>query len=101
MAIYETDKMEFRHADDANIPIDIWLTPPNEDCDKWTLRAANYMPRRGYMLPEAYKQTADTREELELLVKTYVLPLYEVALSEIKKIISGESNHLYYWQPKS
>lgn len=99
MAVYESsDKMDFRRADDANVPVDIWLLPPDEDCARWTLKAANYMPRKGHLHPDGYEQTADTREELAALVAAHVLPLYRIAVAQIEAIAAGDADHLYYWQ---
>lgn len=99
MAVFDSlDHMAFCNADDANVPVDIWLLPPDEYYDRWTLKAANYMPRKGHLHPDGYKQTADTREELVVLLTAHVLPLYRIAVSQIEAIASGDADHLYYWQ---
>lgn len=95
MAVTEME-MLFAEADDANIPVDIWL---ELDGERWVLRASNYMPRKGYVHDGAYRAEADTREELVALLEQHVLPLYRTAVSQLEDVCrtSGEG-HLYYWQ---
>lgn len=86
-------------ADSANIPVDIWLDAPPEPGDRWTLRASNYMPRRGRVHAGAYLVTADNREVLVALVQQYITPLYEAAVNTLKKMEPDEDGCvcLYYW----
>jgi hypothetical protein len=78
--------------DDANVPVNIRISEPDEDNDKWVLSADNYMPRRARIAPEAYSVEADTREELVLLVQENIVPLYEAALLNLRS-----ESKLYYW----
>jgi hypothetical protein len=77
---------------DANVPVNIRISEPDEDNDKWVLSADNYMPRRARIAPEAYSVEADTREELVLLVQESIVPLYEAALLNLRS-----ESKLYYW----
>jgi hypothetical protein len=92
------DRMSFDSADDANIPVDIWLHAPDEECPSWRLLAANYMPRKGCLHPHGYEVRADNREELNAIVRDKILPLYRVATAQLEAIANGEADHLYYWQ---
>lgn len=90
---------QIEFADSANIPVDIWLDPPAEPGEPWTLRASNYMPRRGRVEDGAYRVTADARETLVALVQQYITPLYEAAVNTLKKMEPDEDGCvcLYYW----
>lgn len=96
MAIEERGECSFSGADDANIPVDIWLC--NED-GAWKLTASNYMPRKGRIATEVYEATAPTREELAILVRERIVPLYRNALAALQAIGDGTLDHLYYWTP--
>lgn len=98
----EIGDMEFSSADNANIPVDIWLEQENEGPykGKWSLSAANYMPRKAAVGDEAYKAIADTREELVALIKEHIVPLYERAMSHLQSMINGSGKSLYYWDER-
>lgn len=101
MSVFESpDHMAFSSADDANVPVDIWLHAPDEERDKWQLTASNYMPRKGRLHPHGYSQTADSREELVALLTAHVLPLYRIAVAKIEGIVAGTEDHIYYWNDK-
>jgi hypothetical protein len=84
--------LSFESISDANVPVNIRISEPDEDNDKWVLSADNYMPRRARIAPEAYSVEADTREELVLLVQESIVPLYEAALLNLRS-----ESKLYYW----
>lgn len=88
---FETD------ANDMNVPVNIFIDMSDQFADehpgKWELHAANYMPRKERAHQSAYQYAADSRQELVELVRKYVVPLYEVALAELK-----EFGTLYYWE---
>ncbi len=90
------DRMEFSSADDANIPVDIWLTKEADE-PRWVLRASNYMPRKECLHPHGYHAESESREELADLIMAHVMPLYETAVRQLKAIASGEADSLYYW----
>jgi len=117
----------FDSADDSNIPVDIWLTKAEpedveddiddfeeEDAregglydeseahkpdpsDLWTLKAANYCPRKGEAYGGAFRAVG-TREELTLIIKTRIIPLYQTALKVLEGMVAGTEENLYYWQ---
>ena len=91
-------------ADDANIPVDIWLskTGPGggEDGDdwdgEWHLYADNYMPRKGCLSGEGiYHATSRDRAVLVKLVQDYWLPLYKKAVHKLSNF--EVETRLYYW----
>lgn len=95
--VEETGEISFEEADDANIPVDIWLEQDLET-NKWKLWANNYMPRKARLSGEAsYEALADTREELEDIIKKKIIPLYEVALQKLQAICKRKADNLYYW----
>jgi hypothetical protein len=96
--------MEPSEFDGANVPVDIWMDELTEDDERYKegfrfqLRARNYMPRKGYVEENACDILSDNRKELEELIKSYFIPLYQTAFNKLHKIISGEANCLYYWK---
>lgn len=89
-------EMGFEEANEMNVPVCIFISEPECDGCAWFLTANNYMPRKNYIAEEGYKYVADTRLELEELVRKYVVPIYEAALNRLK-----ERGDLYYWERKS
>jgi len=103
--VEESGECEFQYADDANIPVGIFLSEMDDsdrdDCPpdhKWQLNADNFMPRKG-LGEGAYRVTAPTREALVEVVRRYILPLYEVAMANLTAMIAGTNDKLYYWRP--
>lgn len=88
----EFSECSFESMNDANVPVNIRISEPDEENNKWVLSADNYMPRRARIAVDAYSVEADTREELELLVQERIVPLYEAALLNLRS-----KNELYYW----
>jgi hypothetical protein len=114
--IFEVGELSIKYANDANIPVDIWLKKlddKNEQAEKypwnerpeeaqsctWCLQADNYMPRRSGLGGEnSYLIFADTLEELQELVRKHILPLYQTAINILTNMASGnEPCKLYYW----
>lgn len=106
----------FDSADDANIPVDIWLRPIEKEYQRveeiygeddsppvrftptWELKASNYMPRRAAVEEgEAFYAVADNREELIDIVKNTIIPIYKKALVKLERICEGTEDNLYYW----
>ena len=99
-------ELQFDDADNANIPVDIWLVPVTEDDSipgglnfepKFVLRAANYCPRKCNVYDSAYEVYADNREELVNLLNKHVIPLYKTALNILNEMADGTNDGLYYW----
>ena len=83
---------------EMNIPVNVRINPPNGDCNKWRLNAANFCPRlyddgRCGGQYGAYHVEADTREILVALVQQFIVPRYDIALNELKT-----TGALYYWE---
>jgi hypothetical protein len=114
--IEETGELRIADANDANVPVDIWLRSPGkwklEGCfdydgeqdtsNLWLLTANNYMPRKarlGNPVKWCY-EVWGTEAELRELVKKHVLPLYVAAVEVLQGIADGKENHdhLYYWE---
>lgn len=103
--IEQTGECEIDEADNANIPVNIFLREVEDDDEeangkKWQLVADNFMPRKGRCSGSAYNVYADTKEELQELVKRHVLPLYQNAIRLLEGIINGTNDGLYYWTEK-
>ncbi len=98
----EYGELEFSTADDANIPVSIFLSEIEDDDEnenanhKWKLTADNYMPRKGRASDTAYEATAPTREALVEVIKKYILPLYQTAIANLNAMIEGTNGSLYY-----
>jgi hypothetical protein len=101
-------EMDFDDADDANIPVNVFLRPldPAEDEedgiekeDGWVLLADNFMPRKLEGFSESYKFYSKDREVLVHMVQKHWRPLYEIALELLKLEPAEEdkSASFYYW----
>jgi len=94
-------------ADHANVPVDIWLSPPEGDHpEEWELSADNYMPRKGCLSGSRCRGSAwpyiarsKSREVLVGLVRSHWLPLFVTATEIIRDMEQDEdgSAALYYW----
>lgn len=98
---HETGEISFNDADDMNIPVDIWL---DKDGDLFTLRAGNYMPRKGLVVECSYEAKSPNLKDLQTIIKDKILPLYENAKVKLSKMVeastdevSQDSLNLYYW----
>lgn len=79
--------------DSANIPVNCFINPPDDENEKWRWVADNFMPRKGRCSESAYEIQANSKEELIEVVKHYVSPLYKVALENLET--TGKN---YYWE---
>lgn len=103
--IEDRGELEIDAFDDANVPVDIWLTKLDLDSDDeevaegftHVLRIGNYMPRKARVEGGSCEIFADNKEELQALVKDKVLPIYNKAIAKINGIIDGSNISLYYW----
>lgn len=91
----DTGELELAGADDANVPVNCFLSAPDADSPKWRWGADNFMPRKGRASESAYSIEADTKEAVLEAVQKYVVPLYEAALGNLRT--HGEN---YYWEAK-
>ena len=87
-----TGNIGIEECDDMNIPVNCFISEPNEDSQKWIWQADNFMPRKAMIDSCKYEIEADTKEHIIAAVNKYVVPLYANALEKLKT--SGE---LYYW----
>jgi hypothetical protein len=101
-------EISVEEADEANIPVDIWLDKVDEEAREenpelltWELHANNYMPRKGRLSGEqAYRLTSDDRAVLVALVKKHWLPLYKTAVAKLEAFDKPDAegvSELYYW----
>ena len=79
---------------DANVPVICFLCEPDGENRMWTWTARNFMPRKE-RCGSSWKLEADTKEEIMQALQKHVIPLYEAALSNLKK--HGEN---YCWEGK-
>jgi len=92
--------------DDANIPVNLFIIKVTEDTKlpkampdaKFYLSFGNFMPRKGLDDESDNKYFARTKEALQHLIKTKVLPYYESALKGVKKMAEGKVDSFYYWE---
>lgn len=80
-------------ANSANVPVNIFINEPTATNPKWTLTAANFMPRKDRVASDVYSVEADSEKEIQEIVQKFIVPLYEVALNKLK---TGKD--LYYWE---
>lgn len=92
--IQDIGEMKISEANDANVPVVCFLHEPDEESTKWRWTAINFMPRKE-RCGSMYEVEADTRQEIVDMVNRYVLPLYEAAYLNIKRLHEN-----YYWELK-
>lgn len=98
--ITTTSELELDDMNDANIPVNIFVLNEDDDgepIDGWRLVADNFMPRKNVATSGAYEFRAETREELVMIVKENILPLYMGAIRLLEGICNGTNDALYYW----
>jgi hypothetical protein len=118
--IEDVGELRITDANEANIPVDVWLHSPADNKDNgaeydgeqdngedlWLLTANNYMPRRARLGEEWCYKVWGTKEELQALIKKHILPLYQVAVKYLQGMIDGKVDGegkpvfggLYYWE---
>lgn len=84
------------HADDANIPVNIFIERSD---GRWRLVADNFMPRTERVGQLAYELVADNRDEFKPFLER-VRALYAIALARIDAMLDGSGSNLYYWSEK-
>lgn len=99
--INNTVKMPFCYADDANIPVNIWLTPEPDENSMFILYADNYHPQTSTIIEHTFEQKSKSRKDLIKVIKAHILPLYKHALSRLDGMCNGTNNSLYYWADPS
>lgn len=98
--VVEYGECEFVEVDDANIPVNIFLTKDEDNPpagQKWQLTADNFMSRKGRESDSGYKAVAPTREALVKVIEKYIMPLYKIAILNLQTMIDGTNDSLYYW----
>src|ERR1022692_4170168 len=82
--------IKLENCNDMNVPMNSVIYPPDEESRKWKWLALNYMPRKEYASGGQggpggdYGIEADSLEVIKAAVNKYVVPLYEVALANLK-----------------
>ena len=88
--------LEIKHANDANIPVNIFLKKREDG--KYELLADNFMPRRCTAQSDCYHAISDSLKDLQELIKKHVLPLYQTALMKVSYMAEKGEGSLYYWE---
>lgn len=91
MPLQDLGEISINCINDMNIPINSFIIKGEDGLWEWS--AENLMPRKSRCSQEAYSVKAETKEELIAFVNEKVVPLYEVALNNLK--LRG---HNYYWE---
>lgn len=86
--------MPITAANEMNIPVRCFVHEPEKENEPWGWSAINFMPRKECCGSEYFIE-ADTKEEILDAVTKYVLPLYCVAVENLRT--TGEN---YYWESK-
>jgi hypothetical protein len=78
--------------DEMNIPVNIFISE-DEETKEICISAANFMPRRERVHENAYSLYVPDMETAKQIVQAFFLPIYEIALTQLKK-----NSTLYYWE---
>ncbi len=89
-----TDRGEWpiSKVDEANIPVNIVLSEPDEYQGKWLLLADNFKPCNSQVDIEIYEVEGESREDLQAVVTALIVPLYRNALHQLET-----NGHLFFW----
>lgn len=82
--------------DEANIPVNIVISEPDEHQNAWLLLADNFKPCNSQIDIEIYEVEAKCREDLQAIVNALIVPLYEAAVANLKA-----GGHLFFWTQRS
>ncbi len=97
-----TGECSFDDVDDANVPVDIWLSEEEDDDGNktgfYTLKAGAYMPRKGIVRESLFEVRSKNPEALRKIVREKIIPIYQTALAKLEAIANGKSDNLYYWK---
>ena len=93
--VRDTGEWSISKCDESNIPVNIVLSEPDEFNKTWTLLADNFKPRNSNVDIEMYEIEADSREDLQAVVNTFILPLYKAAVEQLET-----QGHLFFWARK-
>ena len=80
--------------DEANIPVNIVISEPDDYSTSWLLLADNFKPCNSIVDIEIYEVEADTKEDLMAVVRTLIVPLYRYAVDQLEA-----HGHLFFWGP--
>lgn len=81
--------------DEANIPVNIVLSEPDQFSGKWILLADNFKPCNSQVEIEIYELAADSKEALMEVVRALIVPLYQNAIEQLER-----NGHLFFWSGK-
>ncbi len=103
--LYSHGGMSLKDFDDANVPVDIWFEELKQKNNiefwdlgfRWQLTCGNYMPRDGDVAPCVVEVYAKEKESLQKAIAKYILPLYQVAIDKLNKMVNEGEGKLYYW----
>lgn len=70
--------------DEANVPLNIVISEPDEFNARWTLLADNFKPLNATIEIESYEIEADSKEDLLAIVNEIILPLYKAAVFQLE-----------------
>lgn len=89
-----TEDYQYSPFDDPDDPDETIENIKNDDI-VYVLTAGNYTPRRETMSCSAYRFMSTDKQELVNIVQKHIVPLYEVALTNLK---NNSTN--YFWEVK-
>lgn len=91
---FDFGEIALKKCDDANIPVQSFISSPEESGDEyWHWTAANFMPRKLYVRDGAYEIRSKSKEGIIKAIEKYVIPLYQNAIDCLR--LEGSS---YYWR---
>lgn len=92
-----TDKGEssIRSVDEANIPVNIVFSEPDEFNANWVLLADNFRPCNSSIDIEIYELEASSKDDLLAVVRQVIAPLYRNAVEQLET-----HGHLFFWSGK-
>ncbi len=81
--------------DEANIPVNVVISEPDQFNSKWILLADNFKPCNSNVEIEIYEVRADSREKLLAVIHSLIVPLYRNAVAQLE-----QHGQLFFWSSK-
>ncbi len=79
--------------DEANIPVNLVLSAPDDYSEQWILLADNFKPCNSQVDVEIYEIRANSREAL---IHTLIVPLYQNAVNQLSR-----NGSLFFWSEET
>lgn len=82
-------------ADEANVPVNLVISEPDQYSNSWILLADNFKPCNSQVEVEIFEIQARSRDDILAVVRALIVPLYRNAVNQLENY-----GHLFFWSDK-